>query len=103
MQQYSNPTIKTYIKPVDQTSIAISDHAKTRMKQRGIKLAWVTLLLEYGYYAYQNSKNTYSIYLNKTGIKQIKKHFGDIVDLSKLRSIYLVLSDDSVLVTCAYR
>lgn len=103
MQQLSTITLKTHLKPEEQSNIAITDHAIARMKQRGIKPAWISLLLEYGCYVYQSSKKTYSISLNKTGIKQIKKHFGDLVDLSKLRRIYLILSDDSVLVTCAYR
>ena len=103
MQQLSTSTFKKHLKPTNQTDIAITDHAIARMKQRGIKPAWVSLLLEYGCYAYQKSKKTYSISLNKSGIKEIKKNFGDLVNLSKIRRIYLILSNDSVLVTCAYR
>lgn len=103
MQQLSTPTYKTNHQSFSDSHIACTDHAIVRMKQRGIKPAWINLLLEYGCYAYQNSQKTYSIYLNKSSIKRIKMHFGNLVDLSKLRRVYLIMTSDSVLVTCAYR
>lgn len=101
MQQFNQN--QTNIQSFSNTNIIFSDHAITRMQQRGIRPAWINILLEYGCYAYQNSKKTYSIFLNKSGVKRIKKHFGNIVDLTKLRRVYLILSDESVLITCAYR
>ena len=83
--------------------VILSDHAQARIQQRGIKPSWISIVLEYGHYIYQSGKHTYTVSLDKSGIKQIKKSFGDLVDLGKLRKLYLILSDDSVVVTCAYR
>lgn len=88
---------------ITSTEVLLSEHAKTRLKQRGIKKSWISLVLEYGRYIYQSGKHTYTVSLNKSGINQIKKAFGELVDLTKLRSLYLILSEDSVVVTCAYR
>jgi uncharacterized protein YjlB len=94
--QYSLPEI-TF------PEVILSQHAQTRIQQRGIKNDWIALVLEYGHYIYQSGKHVYTISLDKSGIKQIKKKFGDSVELSKLRHLYLILSDESVVVTCAYR
>lgn len=83
--------------------VQFSDHAQARMQQRGIKDSWIALVLEYGHYLYQSGKHSYTISLDKSGIQQIKQKFGDLVELSKLRRLYLILSDNSVVVTCAYR
>jgi hypothetical protein len=95
----SQNTLPEVISPV----VHFSDHAQARKQQRGIKDSWIALVLEYGHYIYQNSKHTYTISLDKSGVKKIKQKFGDLVELSKLRRLYLILSDDSVVVTCAYR
>lgn len=84
-------------------SVTASDHAKRRMQQRCIKESWLALILEFGKRCYQNGKRTSSIFLDKQGIKKIKATFGIQVDVDKIRNIYLVLSNDNVLVTCAYR
>ena len=83
--------------------VILSNHAEARIKQRGIKKDWLALLLEYGHYIYQNGKHAYTVSLDKSGLKEIKKKFGERLDLTKLRSLYLILSDESVVVTCAYR
>lgn len=88
---------------VNELDIQLSCHARARMQQRGIKAAWIDLLLQYGKYVYQSGKKTYSISLDKRGIKAIKRTLGNLVDIEKLRRIYLVLSHDATLVTCAYR
>jgi hypothetical protein len=94
--QYSLPKITS-------PEVEFSHHAQARMQQRGIKDSWVALVMEYGHYCYQSGKHAYTISLDKSGIKLIKQNFGDLVELSKLRHLYLILSDDSVVVTCAYR
>ena len=83
--------------------VHFSDHAQARKQQRGIKDYWISIVLEYGHYVYQSGKHAYTISLDHSGIKQIKQMFGDLVELSKLRRLYLILSDDSVVITCAYR
>lgn len=94
---------QTSLQEITSPEVQFSDHAQARMQQRGIKDSWVALVLEYGRYLYQNGKHSYSISLDHSGIKHIKQKFGDLVELSKLRRLYIILSDDSVVVTCAYR
>ena len=86
-----------------QCNIILSNHAQVRMKQRCIKASWINLVLEYGREVYQKGKHSYSISLDSTGVKKIKRLYGDMFDVSKLRSLYLIVSEDNVLVTCAYR
>lgn len=86
-----------------QEVLILTQHAKVRMKQRGIKAHWVELVLEYGREAYQKGKHTYSISLDKLGIKKIKNIYGSVEDLNKLRSMYVIVADDGAIVTCAYR
>ena len=93
----------TTILKLDDSTIEFSDHAKARMQQRGINKTGVAFLLEYGQYRYQKSKHCYSVFLDKPGIKKIKQQFGDLDMLPKLRRIYLILSDDCTIITCAYR
>ncbi len=83
--------------------VHLTNHAEARKQQRGIKDSWISLVLEYGHYIYQKGKHSYSVSLDKAGVKQIRNNYGEIAELSKLRNLYLILSDDSVLVTCAYR
>ena len=85
------------------SEVILSNHAQARIQQRGIKPSWISLVLEYGRYIYQSGKHTYTVSLDKSGVQQIKKTFGDFVEIGKLRNLYLILSDDSVVVTCAYR
>lgn len=84
-------------------TVVFSHHAGIRMQQRGIQKAWVALLLEYGKRVYQSGKKTVTVSLDKKGTAAVKKAFGNVIDVSKLRRIYLILSNDSVVVTCAYR
>lgn len=56
--------------------VILSHHAQARVQQRGIKKTWIALVLEYGHYVYQRGKHTYTISLDKSGIKQIKQKFG---------------------------
>jgi len=86
-----------------QEVLILTEHAKVRMKQRGIKSHWVELVLEYGREAYQTGKHSYSISLDKLGIKKIKKIYGSFEELNKLRSMYVIVADDGAIVTCAYR
>jgi hypothetical protein len=88
---------------IDSIPIVFSNHAKVRMQQRGINKTGIAFLLEYGRYAYQSSRHCYSISLDKSGLKKIKRQFGNLNILPKLRRLYLILSDDSVVITCAYR
>jgi hypothetical protein len=83
--------------------VIYSSHAVSRIKQRGIKTTWITLLLEYGCELYQQGKGTYTYSFDKASIKKIKRIYGNTFSLSKLRSLYLVLSEDNVVITCAYR
>lgn len=101
----ANTSPKTDHSLLDTNSLAIifTDHAKARMQQRGINKTVIAFLLEYGRYAYQKSRHCYSVSLDKTGIKKIKRQFGNLNILPKLRRLYLILSDESVVVTCAYR
>ena len=83
--------------------LSFTNHANKRMQQRGIRKAWIDLVLEYGRETYQNGKHTSSFSLDNSSVKQIKKTYGDISELSKIRKLYLILSDDDVVITCAYR
>lgn len=85
------------------TGLINTKHADTRIQQRGIKNEWIQLVLEYGDEKFQHTKNTISVSLKKHGIKKIKRCFGNSVDINKLRRLYLVLTHDNVLITCAYR
>lgn len=83
--------------------LTCTKHANKRMKQRGIKFYWVKLVLEYGCEAYQKKKRTYTVALDKKGIKKLKRNSQSLTNLTKLRRLYLILSEDFVLITCAYR
>ena len=99
-------TIERYTHSVSKLvpqGIEYSEHAKVRKQQRGIKDWWVSIVLDYGNYEYQNGKHTYSISLNKASLKSIKRTFGKLVDIEKLRRLYVIMSEDSVVITCAYR
>lgn len=85
------------------SSVDFTHHAVARKQQRGIKDSWIDLVLEFGRYIYQKGKHSYKVSLDKTGIKQIKQTYGDLVELNKLRRMYVILSDDSSVITCAYR
>jgi hypothetical protein len=92
--------------PTDDASIdtlVLTKHAKVRMKQRSIKSHWVNLVLEYGKEAYQKGKRSTSFSLDKLGVQKLKKAYGKFEDLNKLRQVYVVVSDDGAVVTCAYR
>jgi len=78
-------------------------HANTRIQQRGIKPAWVNLVLEYGHEQYQKGRGSYSFSLNKSSIRNIKRDYQNTFDIQKLRKIYVIVSDDDALITCAYR
>ena len=83
--------------------LSFSDHANMRMQQRGIKKAWIDLVLEYGRETYQNGRHSSSFSLDSSSVKKIKKTHGELAELSKIRKLYLILSDDDVVITCAYR
>ncbi|MEH6626613.1 MAG: DUF4258 domain-containing protein [Motiliproteus sp.] len=102
---FANETTRTAheLPEASLNGVIFSKHAKDRMKQRSIKPEWVSLLLDYGHEHYQKSKHTYSLSLDKAGIKEIKRSYGNTIDLSKLRSLYVILTEESVIVTCAYR
>lgn len=85
------------------SNVIFTDHALARKQQRGMKESWVDMLLEYGQYIYQKGKHTYTVSLNKSGINQIKEAYGNLVELSKLRRMYVIVSEDLVVITCAYR
>ena len=85
------------------SNVKFTDHALSRKRQRGIKDLWISLVLEFGQYIYQKGKHTYTVSLEKGGVRQIQRTYGDLVELTKLRRMYLVLSEDSVVITCAYR
>ena len=85
------------------SNINFTHHAVARKQQRGIKDSWIALVLEFGHYIYQKGKHTYTVSLDKTGIKKIKQAYGDLVELNKLRCMYVILSEDSAVITCAYR
>lgn len=85
------------------SNINFTNHALARKQQRGIKDSWIDLVLEFGHYIYQKSKHAYSVSLDKTGIKRIKETYGNLVYLNKLRRVYVILSEDSAVITCAYR
>ena len=87
----------------DPIGVTQTKHAIARIKQRGIKNAWINLVLEYGEESFQSNHKSISVSLNKNGIKQIKRIYGNTFNLSKLRRLYLVLTHDYVLITCAYR
>jgi hypothetical protein len=99
----TSPKINKAPLDIDSLAIIFTDHAKARMQQRGINKTVIAFLLEYGRYIYQKSGHCYSVSLDKAGIKKIKRQFGDLNILPKLRRLYLILSDGSVVVTCAYR
>lgn len=83
--------------------VICTDHANTRIQQRGIKPAWVNLVLEYGQEQYQKGRRSYSFSLNKSGISNIKRDYRNTFDIQKLRKIYVIVGDDDALITCAYR
>jgi hypothetical protein len=87
----------------DLNGVICTKHAEDRIKQRGIKREWMSLLLDYGRETYQKGKRTYSVSLDKAGIKKIKRSYGNAFDLSKLRRLYLILTEDYIVITCAYR
>jgi hypothetical protein len=87
----------------DPIGVIQTKHAVARIKQRGIKNAWINLVLEYGEESFQSNHKSISVSLNKNGIEQIKQIYGNTYNLSKLRRLYLVLTHDYVLITCAYR
>ena len=96
--QHTDNSITSHIHGLTHTK-----HANKRMQQRGIKLSWVKLVLEYGCETYQKTKRTYTVSLDKKGIKKLKRDSQNLTDVSKLRHLYLLLTEDFVLVTCAYR
>jgi hypothetical protein len=85
------------------TCVIWTNHAYTRKKQRGIKRDWISLVLAFGDETFQHAQNTVSYALGKKGIKNIQQQYGNRFDINKLRSLYLVMSHDNVLITCAYR
>ena len=87
----------------DPIGIVQTKHATARIKQRGIKNSWINLILEYGDESFQSSNKSISISLGKNGVKKIKQLYGNKFNLNKLRRLYLVLTHDDVLITCAYR
>jgi len=99
--QVSN--IQNSLHDLSATSLVLTKHAKARVQQRGIQPYWITLVLEYGKEAYQKGKHSYSFSLDKLGLKRIKDTYGAITDINKLRQLYVVVSEDGAIVTCAYR
>jgi len=87
----------------DHLDVLASDHAARRKQQRGISDQAVELVLKFGRYVYQSGRKTYSVSLDKKGIQALRRRYGQVKELSKLRNMYLILSSDNVLVTCAYR
>ncbi len=85
------------------SNVNFTHHAEVRKQQRGIKDSWIDLVLEFGHYIYQKGKHSYTVFLDKSGIKQIQQTYGDLVELTKLRRMYVILSEDSTVITCAYR
>jgi hypothetical protein len=63
----------------------------------------MNLVLEYGREVYQKGERTYSISLDKAGIQKIKHLYGNAFDVNKLRRLYIIMTEDAVVVTCAYR
>jgi len=99
MNNLTNPNALT----LSDYAVTPTRHAEIRMQQRCIKESWLALILEFGKRCYQNGKKSCSIFLDKKGIKKLKEAFGDLVDVNKIRNIYIIISNDNVLVTCAYR
>ena len=95
-----NSTTESFISTAE---LELTQHAVARKKQRGVKDRSISLVLEFGHYLYQKGKHTYTVSLDKNGIQQIKKTYGDLVELSKLRRMYVVVAEDSKIITCAYR
>jgi len=83
--------------------LRLTNHAMKRMQQRSIKHEWINLVLEYGNEVYQKGNQSYSFSLDKVGVKKIKNTLKRQEDWKKLRQLYVVVSNDGAIVTCAYR
>lgn len=78
-------------------------HADIRKQQRGISNQLVDLVLKYGRYSYIKGQHCYRVSLDKFGLKKLQNNASIPTEISKLRKLYLVLSEENQIITCAYR
>jgi len=89
----------THISSTD--DIKVTRHAAARMQQRGIDKLTVFLLREYGRRQYDGDATIR--YLDRRGAEKLAGKLRELgQDMKRLRTLYLVESDD-VLVTVAHR
>lgn len=90
----------TYSRPM---SYHVSNHANTRMQQRGITQDCLPLILGYGEKTY-DGKGGIRYFMNKRSIQRLRKLIGPAPLLDKLMGVYAVtnVENDSV-ITVAHR
>lgn len=84
-------------------SVALTDHAASRLAQRDIPPTIVELILDYGAPHRRGGADVYA--LDKKGRRRLKRELGRQMyhHLSGLLNTYAVLGDDGALITAAYR
>lgn len=89
-----------YSRPVQ---YKVSNHAKTRMQQRGITQDYLPLVLGYGQKEY-DGRGGVRYFMSERSIKKLEKLFGPAQWLDKIRGVYAVVNvgNDAVL-TVAHR
>jgi hypothetical protein len=94
---------KTIIDTTNLNKVVLTQHAQERRIQRAIKPSWIALVLEYGRYTFDEAKRVYEVALDGFGSKQIIAEVGYASECKKISKLKLVLSEQSVLITCMFR
>jgi len=83
-------------------AILLSQHARTRMQQRAIRLDGIDLLFRFGECRYAGH-GAESYYFTRQSWRQVEAHLGaQIGAYERYRNIYVVVAD-GVVVTTAHR
>lgn len=90
----------SYSRPVQ---YKVSNHAKTRMQQRGITQDYLPLVLGYGQKEY-DGRGGIRYFMNKRSIKKLEKILGPVPLLDKIQGVYAVVNvENDAVLTVSHR
>lgn len=86
------------------TDYILSQHAATRLQQRGLPPIVIDLLARFG--ASERANGAEKIFFNKRSMKNLRHHFGGVRSLRVLEpwlGAYAVIADDGSVITAGHR
>jgi hypothetical protein len=83
---------------------SLTDHARARMQQRGIRLEAIEALLDYGNALHLHSKGRELVFFDKAARSRlVRGNPGAAREVDRLRRTYAIVGSDGIVITVGHR